>query len=200
LIIGLTGGIATGKTTVSMILSEQGIPVIDADVIAREVVLPGKDAYEKIVAYFGSEVLHADQTINRAELGEIIFNDDEKRLKLNEIVHPAVRLEMKKQAAAYISTGHNLVVMDIPLLFESKLTHMVEETWLVYTTPTIQLQRLMMRDDYTEKQALSRIQSQMPIDEKKLLADVVINNNGTKAELEGKIKSLLNKYTKTDSM
>jgi dephospho-CoA kinase len=200
LIIGLTGGIATGKTTASLFFSEHGIPVIDADIIAREVVMPGKEAYEKIVAFFGTEILHADKTLNRAQLGEIIFNDTEKRLMLNKIVHPAVRLEMKKQAEQYLNAGHPFVIMDIPLLFESKLTHMVDQTWLIYTKPDIQLKRLMERDGYSEKQALSRIQSQMPIDEKKKLADVVIENNGTKAQLNENLMSLLTKTRKTDSI
>lgn len=200
MIIGLTGGIATGKSTASHILSEQGIPVIDADIIAREAVMPGKDAYEKVVAFFGDEVLLSDKTLNRARLGEIIFNNSEKRQKLNEIVHPAVRSEMKNQAELYLSGGNSLVIMDIPLLFESKLTHMVDETWLIYTRPDIQLRRLMERDGYSEEQALSRIKSQMPIDEKKELADVVIENNDTKAELKQKLLNKLHDLTKTDSI
>ncbi|ANX13168.1 dephospho-CoA kinase [Fictibacillus arsenicus] len=200
MIIGLTGGIATGKSTASLILNEQGIPVIDADIIAREVVMPGKEAYEKIVAFFGDDVLLSDKTLNRAKLGEIIFNNSEKRLKLNEIVHPAVRSEMKKQAELHLSDGNPLVIMDIPLLFESKLTHMVDETWLIYTHPDIQLKRLMERDGYTEEQAVSRIKSQMPIDEKKELADVVIENNGTKEDLKQKLLRLLQEVKKTDFM
>jgi dephospho-CoA kinase len=200
LIIGLTGGIATGKSTASLILSEQGIPVIDADIIAREVVMPGKEAYEKIVAFFGDDVILSDKTLNRAKLGEIIFNNSEKRLKLNEIVHPAVRSEMKKQAELHLSDGNPLVIMDIPLLFESKLTHMVDETWLIYIHPDLQLRRLMERDGYSEEQALSRIKSQMPIDKKKELADVVIENNGTKEDLKQKLLRLLQEVKKTDFM
>ncbi|MBY6035223.1 dephospho-CoA kinase [Fictibacillus nanhaiensis] len=187
MIIGLTGGIATGKTTASLILSQQGIPVIDADIIAREVVMPGKEAYQKIVSYFGSQIINSDHTLNRTLLGEIIFNDVKKREKLNAIVHPAVRMEMKNQAKHHLDAGQNPVIMDIPLLFESKLTHMVDVTWLIYASPDIQLKRLMERDDFTEKQALSRIHSQLPIDEKKELSDIVIVNNGTKKELEEKL-------------
>jgi dephospho-CoA kinase len=200
LIIGLTGGIATGKSTASHILSEQGIPVIDADIIAREAVMPGKDAYEKIVAFFGEEVLLSDKTLNRAKLGDVIFNNSEKRQKLNQIVHPAVRSEMKKQAELYLSSGNPLVIMDIPLLFESKLTHMVDKTWLIYTHPDIQLRRLMERDGYSEEQALSRIKSQMPIDEKKELADIVIENNDTKEELKQKLRRLLQEVEKADTI
>ncbi|KZE64544.1 dephospho-CoA kinase [Fictibacillus phosphorivorans] len=191
MIIGLTGGIATGKSTVSQILRNQGIPVVDADIISREVVMPGKEAYAKIVASFGADILCEDKTINRARLGEIIFNDSVQRNVLNDIVHPAVRKEMRLQAESYLKSGESRVVMDIPLLFESKLTHMVDRTWLVYAKPEIQLERLMLRDDFTEQQALSRIQSQMPIDEKKILADIVIENNGSLTELESKILELL---------
>ncbi len=196
MIIGLTGGIATGKSTVRNIIKSQGIPVVDADIISREVVMPEKEAYEKIVACFGEQILNDDKTINRAGLGEIIFNDSEKRTMLNDIVHPAVRKEMRRQADAYLRSGESLVVMDIPLLFESKLTHMVDRTWLVYATPEIQLQRLMKRDHFSEKQAMSRIHSQMPINEKKELADVVIMNNGSLSELENNVLSLLKQTEK----
>ncbi|MED1861918.1 dephospho-CoA kinase [Fictibacillus nanhaiensis] len=196
MIIGLTGGIATGKSTVSNIIRSQGIPVVDADIISREVVMPEKEAYQKIVACFGEQILNDDKTINRAGLGEIIFNDSEKRTMLNDIVHPAVREEMRQQADAYLRSGESIVVMDIPLLFESQLTHMVDRTWLVYATPEIQLQRLIKRDDFSEKQAMSRIQSQMPIDEKKELADVVINNNQSLLELENDVLSLLEQTKK----
>jgi dephospho-CoA kinase len=192
MIIGLTGGIASGKSTASQILQAKGIPVVDADKIAREVVEPGKEAYEKVVAFFGSEILREDKTINRPRLGEIIFNDKEKRSRLNEIVHPSIRAEMKRQAIFYIENGFSLVVLDIPLLFESKLTHMVEQTWLIYADPEVQLKRLMMRDGFSETQAISRINSQMPIDEKRELADVVIENNGSMAELEEKLSILIN--------
>lgn len=195
MIIGLTGGIATGKSTVSNIIKSQGIPVVDADIISREVVMPDKEAYRKIVASFGEQILNDDKTINRAGLGEIIFNDSEKRTMLNEIVHPAVRNEMRRQADLYQRSGESLVVMDIPLLFESNLTHMVDRTWLVYAAPELQLQRLINRDHFSEKQALSRIHSQMPITEKKELADVVIMNNGSLAELENDVLLLL-KQTK----
>jgi dephospho-CoA kinase len=192
MIIGLTGGIASGKSTASQILQAKGIPVVDADKIAREVVEPGKEAYEKVVAFFGSEILREDKTINRPRLGEIIFNDKEKRSRLNEIVHPSIRAEMKRQAIFYTENGFSLVVLDIPLLFESKLTHMVEQTWLIYADPEVQLKRLIMRDGFSETQAISRINSQMPIDEKRELADVVIENNGSMAELEEKLSILIN--------
>jgi dephospho-CoA kinase len=194
MIIGLTGGIATGKSTASRILEEQGTPIVDADKIAREVVEPGKEAYAQILLFFGEGILLDDKSINRPKLGEIIFTDSVKRAKLNEIVHPAVRKEMKHQANAYLEKGNRIVIMDIPLLFESNLTHLVDETWLIYTSKENQLDRLMTRDNFTEEQALSRINAQMPIDEKRELADVVIENNGTVSELKQKLTELISDF------
>lgn len=182
MIIGLTGGIATGKSTVSNMLKEKGFPVIDADIAARAVVEPGQPALQEIMNAFGSDVLSADGSLNRQKLGSIIFHDKEKRKKLNEIVHPAVRSWMMAEKDKAVRKGYKTIVFDIPLLFESKLTWMADRTLLVYTDPAVQLQRLMNRNGYTEEEASARIQSQMPIEEKKELADDIINNSGTKEE------------------
>lgn len=179
LVVGLTGGIASGKSTVANMFKEMGIEVIDADVEAREAVEIGEEAYEQIVTYFGKGILNADHTINRSKLGEIIFNDSVKRQKLNEIVHPDVRRRMNEKKEAAILRGDQVVVLDIPLLFESGLKHMVNVVLLVYVEKDVQLQRLMDRNLLTKEEALARIQSQMPIEDKRKLADKVINNNGT---------------------
>ncbi|MBM7660580.1 dephospho-CoA kinase [Bacillus mesophilus] len=191
-IIGLTGGIASGKSTVANMIKEYNIPIVDADVISREVVEPGKPAYLGIVEAFGEEILDVDGNIDRIKLGSIIFNNEEKRNKLNGIVHPAVRSEMQAQKEQHIHSGASAVVLDIPLLFESKLTYMVDQTLVVFVNPEIQLERLMERNKFSKEEALARIQSQMPLIEKKELADHVIDNNGTlsqtKAQLEGILK------------
>ncbi|OES44165.1 dephospho-CoA kinase [Domibacillus iocasae] len=179
MIIGLTGGIASGKSTVSQLLKEKGFTVVDADIAARAVVVPGQPALEQIVRVFGGEILAQDGTLNREKLGSIIFHDESKRKQLNEIVHPAVREWMLSEKDKAVQAGHNTIIFDIPLLFESKLTWMADRTVLVYVTPDTQLQRLMERNRYTEQEADARIQSQMPIDEKKALADDIIDNNGT---------------------
>lgn len=137
MIIGLTGGIASGKSTVSEMLKKRGIPVIDADLIAREVVEVGKKAYTEIVNAFGKEILNEDLTINRARLGSIVFQNEDKREKLNSIVHPEVRLEMKRRQEQLISEGAKAVVLDIPLLFESNLKHLVDKVIVVYTEEKI---------------------------------------------------------------
>ncbi|MBM7096479.1 dephospho-CoA kinase [Bacillus sp. H-16] len=194
MIIGLTGGIASGKSTVSQMMGDWEIPVVDADVIAREVVEPGHEAYEKIVQAFGRGVLHDDGTLHRKKLGSIIFNDEEKRKKLNSIVHPAVRGEMKKQRDDLLSAGHPHVVLDIPLLIESELEYLVDRTLLVYVDAGTQLKRLMARDASSEDEARSRINSQMPLDEKKTRVDAVIDNSGTVKETRNELTGVLKSW------
>ncbi len=190
IVIGLTGGIASGKSTVSNMIRKQGLRVVDADIIAREVVEIGQPAYKKIIETF-DEILDEDKSINRQKLGSIIFADEKKRQQLNSIVHPAVREEMLKQIESEKQKNALAVVLDIPLLFESKLTHIVDKTILVYVDEHIQLERLMERNGYTEHEARMRIESQMPLKEKLKLADYVINNNGSLEETERQLRNIL---------
>ncbi|MBT2681926.1 dephospho-CoA kinase [Bacillus sp. ISL-35] len=194
LIIGLTGGIASGKSTVSAMFTELGITVIDADIEARLAVEPGEKAYNDIVSHFGTEVLEEDGSINRPALGSIIFNNEEKRLQLNSIVHPAVRerMAMKRQQAE--AANEKAVVLDIPLLFESKLTGMVEKIIVVYVDEKTQLERLMERNGFSEDEALSRIKSQMPLKDKVNLADEVIDNTGTIEQSRQQLIKVLHKW------
>ncbi|MGO4888675.1 dephospho-CoA kinase [Anaerobacillus sp. MEB173] len=193
-IIGLTGGIASGKSTVSNMIIDLEIPLVDADQVARDVVMPGEPAYNEIVSHFGDHILEEDGTINRKKLGEVIFNNKEQREVLNKIVHPAVRSEMRAQTEAYQQEGHKTIVLDIPLLFESKLTYLVEKTILVYVDEEVQLKRLMERDQSSEQEAQSRISSQLPLKEKISLADEVINNNGTIEETKNQLRTILKKW------
>ncbi|MEB1807755.1 MAG: dephospho-CoA kinase [Bacillaceae bacterium] len=194
MIIGLTGGIASGKSTVSHFISKLGIPIIDADVIAREVVEPGEEAFKQIVSHFGTQVLNEEGTIARKRLGEIIFNDEKERKILNSIVHPAIRKRMIETKDRYFKEGHSIVVYDLPLLFESDLRHMVDKVLLVYVEEQVQLERLMGRDQSSREEALSRIQSQMPLKDKIKLADEVINNNGTIEDTEEQLTQILIKW------
>jgi dephospho-CoA kinase len=191
MILGLTGGIATGKSTVTAMLRERGIPVIDADQIAREVVEPGKPAYEAIVRHFGRDILLADGQINRKKLGEIVFSDEAERQKLNAIVHPEVRRVMREEAEAAERNGAAIVFMDIPLLFESKLQHMVDKIVVVYAPASVQLARMIERDELDEEQAHKRLRAQWPIEQKKRLADFLIDNTGTREETERQVERLL---------
>ncbi|AST97021.1 dephospho-CoA kinase [Shouchella clausii] len=191
--IGLTGGIASGKSLVATYLEKQGIPVVDADKLARQVVEPGEPALAQIVATFGQNVLQTDGTLDRKQLGAIIFGDEQKRKQLNQIVHPAVRQLMKKQAELYEQRGYTRVVLDIPLLYESNLFHMVNQVWLVYVDEATQLRRLIERDGLTETEANQRIAAQMPLTAKKAQADVLIDNNGTKENTYRQVDNALAK-------
>ena len=193
-VIGITGGIASGKSTASNMVREMGFTVIDADYASRVVVEPGQKAYGEIIDQFGESILHEDGTLNREKLGAIIFTDEEKRKQLNRIVHPAVRTYMNEEREAAFERGEKIVFLDIPLLFESKLTHMVDKTVLIYVDQDVQLQRLMARNNLTEEQAKARINSQMPLSEKKALADEVIDNNMDIERTRSQLVSVLDKW------
>jgi len=190
-ILGLTGGIASGKSTVAAMLRERGVTVIDADLIAREVVEVGKPAYKGIVKHFGTSVLDETGALDRAVLGEIIFSDREKRMILNEIVHPEVRKEMRLQATLAQERGERLVFMDIPLLYESKLTYMVDRVVVVYVPESVQFTRLMERDEFDEEQASKRLRAQMNIEEKRKIAHYVIDNQGSRSDTQKQVDDLV---------
>lgn len=194
LIIGLTGSIASGKSTVSEMFTRLDIPVVDADRISRDVVKPGENAYRQIINQFGEDLLLTSKEINREKLGAIIFADEDKRKQLNNIVHPAIRQEMVRQRDQYLTDGAHCVVLDIPLLYENKLTHFVEKTMVVYVDEAVQIKRLMERNDYTKEEALQRIHAQMPVKEKATLADAVINNNGTKSSSFDQLLDILKRW------
>lgn len=194
MIIGLTGGIASGKSTVSNMLKERGFTVVDADLAARKVVEPGESGYEQVVEQFGKEILLDDGTLDRPKLGAIVFNDTEKRKKLNAIVHPAVRKKMKEWQEEAIENGKNTIILDIPLLFESHLLYMVEKTIVVYVDEETQLKRLMDRNSFREDEARARIGSQLPLRKKKEMADAVIDNNGSLDATEKQVKDLIKKW------
>lgn len=194
MIIGLTGSIASGKSTVSAMLKEQGYPIVDADEIARLVVEPGTRTIQEIREVFGEEVLQKDGSLNRAKLGERIFGDEEERNKLNLIMHPAIRTEMLRQKEAYLAQGANTVVMDIPLLFESKLQSLVDKIIVVSVSAKTQQSRLIARNQFTKEEAESRMNSQLPMELKEKNADFVIDNNGALEETKKQLEFILNKW------
>lgn len=191
MIIGLTGSIASGKSTVSAKLKKLGYPIVDADEIARLVVEPGTSVIKKIGETFGQEVLNEDGSLNRETLGERIFGNGEEREKLNSIIHPAIREEMSRQREVHLAAGANTIIMDIPLLFESKLQSFVEKIIVVSVTPDVQAQRLIARNQLTEIDASKRISSQLPMEIKEAGADGVINNNGTVEETEKQLHKII---------
>jgi len=196
LVVGLTGGIATGKSTVSSLLKSFKIPVVDADVIARQVVEPGTPALAQIVSEFGEDVLHPDGTLNRPKLGSIIFNDETKRKKLNAIVHPAVRGAMFWGVMGCWWRGEKVCVLDVPLLIEGPIYKLVAKVVVVYCSAEIQLQRLMKRDGSSREDASSRLNSQIPIKDKLAYADIVLDNSGSPQDLESQVISLVQRLHK----
>lgn len=194
LIIGLTGSIGTGKSTIANHFKTLHIPVVDADLIARQVVEPGKDAYILIVETFGEQILQEDKTLDRKALGAIVFQDETKRKQLNEIIHPAIRTEMLKQRDSYVQKNVPAVVLDIPLLYESKLTDYVEKIIVVSVDPDVQLKRIVERDNRTETEAKQRINSQIPVSEKAKMADAVIDNNRTISDSHEQLERILTNW------
>ncbi|PSF35737.1 dephospho-CoA kinase [Aphanothece hegewaldii CCALA 016] len=174
-IIGLTGGIATGKTTVSHYLSQTyHIPIIDADLLAKQAVEIGSPILDEIRLRYGNNILFPDGTLNRKKLGEIIFNNPAEKIWLENQIHPYVRNRIQ---AKLKELNEQAIVLVIPLLFEAKMTDLVSEIWVVYCSPEEQIRRLMKRDQLTQEQAIKRIQNQWSIEEKKALADVILENS-----------------------
>jgi dephospho-CoA kinase len=180
IIAGLTGGIATGKSTVSSIFREAGAIIIDADSIARDAVKKNLPAWHEIVRIFGKEVLLPDGEIDRARLGDIIFKDASKKEILNKIVHPHVIQKAAEliEEVRKASPG-SIIILDVPLLIEAGMDKGVEDVILVYTPESIQIKRLIERDGISDENALLRVRSQMPIEKKKEFATIIIDNNGT---------------------
>jgi len=187
-ILGLTGGIGSGKSTVGRMLAAAGIPVIDADVLAREAVAPGSPGLAGIVERFGEGVLDAAGGLDRKALGARVFADDDARRALNALVHPAVaRLAAERFAALRDADVHAWCVYEVPLLFESGLDAMMDATLLIAAPEDVQRRRVMDRDGLDAGAARARIAAQMPQDEKRQRADVVVDNDGSLAILAARL-------------
>ncbi|WP_409022694.1 dephospho-CoA kinase [Dellaglioa sp. P0083] len=180
-ILGLTGGIATGKSTVSHIFKEENITVIDADVIARQVVEPKSATLTMIIQTFGEKYLSVTGNLNRKELGQLVFNDAIALKKLNDIMVPAIRKEILSQIEVQKKLGSKLIILDMPLLFEQNYQLLCNAVMVIYVPETSQLERLMKRDELSLDEAMSRVKAQWPIQKKKDLADFVIDNSTTVA-------------------
>ena len=190
--IGLTGGIASGKSTVLTYFKDKGIPYIDADVVAREVVEPGTKGLEAIVDAFGTDVLHDDGTLNREALGTIVFHNAEKRQQLNGCLKEYIQNRIMVLTAHYEALHTPVLLYDIPLLIEGEWYTMMDEVWLVYVNESTQIERLMSRNGLTEEEALARINSQMCLEDKRSYADVIIDNNGTPLDLKEQLDIIWN--------
>ncbi len=192
--VALTGGIACGKSAVAQMFVERGCKLVDADRIAREVVMPGQVTLQQIVNTFGQQILLPDGTLDRKQLGKRIFQDEAARKSLEAIIHPAIRAELHRQVHDWNKLDPMAhVIIDIPLYFESldKHPYSFDEVIVVYVPRSIQLSRLMERDQLSLADAERRIDAQMSIEEKKALADVVIDNQGTLAETLVQVETYL---------
>jgi dephospho-CoA kinase len=192
-ILGLTGGIGSGKTVVGQMFARLGAEIIDADQLAREVVEPGQPALKEIVQRFGSDILQPDGRLDRARLGGIVFADASARAALNAITHPRIRQRMEDAIAARKDRAGVLVLV-IPLLYESARTGLVEEVIVVWVDPQTQFRRLVERGGLTAEQARQRIEAQMPLDEKRALADDVIDNRGSLADTQRQVEAIYRRY------
>lgn len=191
LLVGLTGSIATGKSTVSRMFAHLGARVIDADLLAREVVMPGQPAYLKIVEEFGPGVVQRDGALDRKALGAIVFADPARRTRLEEITHPAIGLRQQRILSVLDEEAFEGVVLwDAALLFESGGVAKMDRVVVVYTDPEIERQRLMERDGLSDADARARIASQMPVAEKAKLADHVVDNSGPREETERQVRAV----------
>lgn len=191
MILGLTGGIASGKSTASDYFRSLGYSVIDADKIARGVVLPGAPALKKLEKTFGRAIIQADGQLDRLALAGILFSSDKDRQTINAIMQPYIRKAIKKEIKRYTANSDALLVVDIPLLFEEKYEGLVDQVMVIAVNEDTQLERLMHRDQITLANAKQRILSQMPIDEKKKRADIIIDNEGSREDMYDQIDDWL---------
>ncbi|WP_438495984.1 dephospho-CoA kinase [Paenibacillus sp. IHBB 3054] len=191
MIMGLTGGIASGKSTVSALFVEKGARLVDADAIAREVMLPGHPVLAAAVLHFGEGILLPDGTLNRTKLGEIVFHDPEARQVLNQLTHPAIRQEIKNRMNTMEQEDpQRLTIVDIPLLYESELDNLFGQIVVVYVPREVQLDRLMERNKLSMEQAQGRLDAQLDIELKRSRADYIIDNSGTLAQTEQQVAVL----------
>jgi dephospho-CoA kinase len=188
-LIGLTGGVGSGKSTVAGMLRELGAEVIDADDGAHAVYAPGTPGFDSVVREFGTSFVR-DGGVDRRRLGELVFNDDDARKRLNAIVHPLVREWMADRTAEAAERGAEVVVHDVPLLFENGLEAMYEEVILVYAPAGVQLERLLSGRGVPEDRARAMIATQMPMDEKRRLARLVVDNSGSREDTRQQVKRL----------
>lgn len=191
LLVGLTGGIATGKSTVSTMFAHLGAKVVDADLLAREVVMPGQPVLAQIVKEFGPDVLQEDGSLDRKRLGAVVFADGEKRKRLEEITHPAIRARQQRILSVYEEEGfEGVIIWDVALLIETSAAKGMDRVVVVIADSDTELRRLVARDGFSEEDARRRMASQMPLSEKVKVADYVIDNSGTRAETERRVREV----------
>jgi dephospho-CoA kinase len=196
-LIGLTGGIASGKSTVAAMLRRLGAAIINADDLSREVVQPGQEAWQEIIDTFGAQVLQKDQTLDRKKLRRIVFDNREARQKLEAIIHPRVRSLAEQRVRELAAAGSSIIVYEVPLLFENQIHLWLRPVILVACDVATQKNRLQKRDRLTDTEAQQHLEAQMSLADKRKLADYVIDNNGSPEELEQQVRAVLQKIQAT---
>lgn len=194
IIVGLTGGIASGKSLVSSYLKDQGIPVVDADLVAREVVKPGSPALKQIVSRFGPTILKEDGSLNRRAMGKIVFKEPSELAFLNHLLQPLIRQAINEKIKNASKNEQRLLVLDVPLLFEQGYDNICDQVMVVFVDRITQIKRLMKRNGYSQSEAVSRIQTQLPLATKIKFADIVINNNGSPEATKKQVIEWLKSY------
>ncbi|MBR4234637.1 MAG: dephospho-CoA kinase [Clostridia bacterium] len=195
-IVGLTGGIASGKSQAAEFLESLGAHCVDADAISHALTAPGGRALPDLRLEFGDGIFEPDGTLDRKALADIVFTDENARKKLDALIHPSVQKEMLDEVDIAAQNGEKLIFLNVPLLFETGMDALCDETWLISTDPEVQLKRLMARDDMDEERALSRIDSQMPLEEKQRRATVIIDNSKSMDKMFGELQSQYNSLLK----
>jgi len=200
LIVGLTGGIASGKSTIADMFKREGAYIIDIDMVSRDVVKPGRPAWQEVVHIFGKEVLNEDQTLNRKKVGDIVFSDAGKRKKLEKIIHPKITAEKLRQIGEIEAQNKRaIVIVDMPLLIETDKQDTVDKVVLVYASPRNQIERLVKRDGLSLEEAHKRLASQMPIENKKKYAHYIINNEEPLEEVQKTVIEIFRELKKEEA-
>ncbi|XP_073525822.1 LOW QUALITY PROTEIN: uncharacterized protein [Phyllobates terribilis] len=190
-IVGLTGGISSGKSTVSNIVKTSGIPIVDADIVARDVLKKGRGGWKKVVKEFGEDILLPNGEVDRQKLGQIVFSNPSKRQLLNRLLAPHISSGILKEVLKWWLKGCKVIVLDIPLLFEAKLDKWTNPVIVVWVDDETQLRRLKGRDGISDEEARNRMNAQMPLDYKRSKADIVIDNNGSLEDLNEQVQKVL---------
>jgi dephospho-CoA kinase len=198
ILLGVTGGIASGKTTVARMLEQRGARLIDFDLLSRVVVEPGKPAWRDITACFGEQVLQHDKTLDRKKLAKIVFGDSEKRKKLERFVHPRIYEEFRQRVKEYAAKDLSNIIIQVvvPLLLEENLQHLFHKILLVYIPEEMQIERVMKRDRISREMALNILRSQLPIEEKRSYADFIVDNSGSLEETKRQVEEVWEKLKK----
>jgi len=191
ILLGITGGVASGKTTVARMIEDLGALTIDFDLLSRVVVEPHKPAWGEILSYFGKQVLLADKTLDRAKLSQIVFHNPAERKKLEGIIHPRIFDEFARRVRDYTAKDpHAIIQAVVPLLFEARIQHFFDKILLVYIPPAMQAERLIKRDRISREMAANIIKAQLPIEGKKGRADFVIDNSGSLGETARQVRKI----------